>query len=208
MNGYLPSHSPAENALEREPQRELPDTRRRASERTSGCDLTEVWAIDVRGAVGYCGLRKLGMIQCVEKLGAKFEFVALRERSRLGQCNVEVGKRWTAQPVTQQPVGSIFRIIHRIKLRETGIGRASIVIIIILQGHIGEAIGIKDKVPRNSLGRNLAAPRDGVGTVGNFIDRTLVTRIKSSDRLNHGDVCKTWIARARSPRVTWVSSVG
>ena len=64
--------------------------------------------------------------------------------------------------------------------------------------HVGKAIGIKDKdkVASDRLGGDLAAARDGVGAVGDFINSADLPRVERSDRGNHRGVRKDRIARA------------
>ena len=94
-------------------------------------------------------------------------------------------------------VGSVGGVIHRIQLQETGIGSASrLKVRIVLQGHVGKAIGIKDKVAGDRLSGDLAAARDGVGAVGDFINGADLPRVERSDRGNNRGVRKDRIARA------------
>ena len=181
--------------LERQPQRQLPDAGGRPT-KGAGCgDLAERRTFDVCRTVKDGRLSKLGMIQSVEEFGAKLHLEALRYGSGLGERNVEIGQGRTAEHISVQAVGSVGRVIHRIELRETGIGSASALKVrSVLEGHVGKAIGIKDKVAGDRLGRDLAAAR-GVGAVGDFIDCAHLPGVVRSDRLNHRGVRKDRIAR-------------
>jgi len=107
--------------------------------------LAEDWAQKVRLIieVGSGRLSELGMVQAIEELGANLQFDPLGERSGFGERDVEIGQGRPAEQVAGNSIGSVGRVIYGIELRETGIGRASILKVrIVLERHVGEAIGV------------------------------------------------------------------
>src|ERR1022692_619377 len=99
--------------------------------------------------------------------------------------------------------------MHRIELRKTGIGRASVLIVgIVLEWHVGKTVRVKDKVAGYGLGCDLAVTRSGVGTIGNLVNRPHLAGIKRSYGRNHRGARKTRIASARRTRVERVGGIG
>ena len=152
---------------------------------------------------------ELGMIQSIEELGAKLHFEPLRDRGGFGQRDVEIGKSWTTQHIAAQSVGSVGRVMHRIKLREAGIGKASVLKVgIVLEWHVGKTIGVKDKVASDRVCADLANRACGVGAVGDLLNCANLAGIKRPYGRNHRGARKTRIARARRTRVEGVGEIG
>src|ERR1700733_3163726 len=136
--------------LKRQSGSELADARRGAAETTGGGDQAEQITVDVGGAVGVRGLSELGMIQGVEVLHAEFQFHAFGNGSGFSESNVEIGEARTAEQVAMQAISAVSRVVDGIELREAWVPAS--VVGVVLQGKIGKAVGVEDKVAGDALG--------------------------------------------------------
>ena len=106
------------------------------------------WTVNVCRAVDEGRLRELGMIQSVKELGAKLQLEPLGDGGGFGERDVEIGQGRTTQHIAAQAVGSVGRVIHRIELRETGIGSASVKVVeLFSRGTLEKLLGSKIKLP-------------------------------------------------------------
>src|SRR5580704_10069478 len=106
-------------ALKRQSCSQLPDSRSRAAESSGSGDLPEIHTIDIGRVVEECWLRKLCVVQRVEKLHAKFQAQPLGDCRGLRQRNVKIHQTGATQNIACDSVGAVFGIVDRIKLRKT-----------------------------------------------------------------------------------------
>src|ERR1700683_1070683 len=116
-----------------------------------------------------------------------------------------------AEDVSSETVGTVPRIIHRIKLREAWV--AALVVGIVLQGNIGKTVGIENEVAADwSSGRNLAnGGQVWVGVGYTAVDcgnnRGQLPGVEHADRRNNGGVGKNRIAGARGSGICRVNGI-
>src|SRR5580704_1293979 len=190
--------------LERQPHRQLPNARRRASKCPCRRNFAEGRAIDVCRPIQDRRLRELRMIQRIEVFHAEFQANVLSDGGGLGQRHIKIRQMRSPQDIAGNTVRTVPRIVYRIQLGEAWV--VALVVGVVLQRNVGKTVGIENEVASDGRSGCDLAVAARVAAVNGRDDRGQVPGVKRAYGCDKGSVGKIRIARAGSSGIGGINT--